>query len=185
MRACRSLGCIAFGVGLWSIGACASPVETSPPPAVLSDAEVAAAEADAADSGEGFVFGSMDDRGVSIGLRVENPRLRRGEKLRYEVALRNDGPAPILRWLTLPPRPVMLLLLRGVDGEFSYLGCAWDGSHSITMLVDPGETRVRSATPAVVDKEGALELYVQHGDLSSEAPLQSGTVKVSVLPEGL
>ena len=50
------------------------------------------------------------------------------------------------------------------------------------MLVDPGETRVRSGTPLVMDKDGNLELYVQHGDLSSEAPMRSGTVKVEVAP---
>ena len=174
-----------FCLGTGAAGACGSPVETSDPVLAVptpSDEDIAAAEADAAVSGEGFAFGPVDDTGISIGLLVENPRLRRGDKLRYDIALRNSGAATVHRWLSIPRHYLMLLMIRRQDGTTEILSSALSGNHTITMFVDAEETRARSGTPLKLDAEGHVELYLMYGGPHYAVEEVSGVVKVEVIP---
>ena len=168
-------------------GSCEPPADrsASAPPAAspLSDADIAAAEADAAVSGDDFAFGPVDETGISIGLMVENPQLRKGEKVRYDIALRNSGPARVHRWLGVPRHCFTRLMAREADGATKTVG-ALSENHTITMLVDPQETRARPGTRFELDVEGSVELYLIYGGQYPYFVVEevSGMVKVEVAP---
>ena len=61
-----------FCLGFTALGGCGQAEPIKPPP---TDEELASAQPDEEVTGEGFAFGSADERGVWLGLKVENVQL--------------------------------------------------------------------------------------------------------------
>ena len=184
----------AFCLGAGALGACGFPADTRERRAP-SEAFLAANQPDEAVSDDGFAFGPEDKTGLTLGLRVENPRITKNEKLRYQIAFRNGGSSPVHRVLYSNLRGGWTqthLIAHRADGTFAIVGKAVYLDYSddpvsmpigVDMNVAPGETRARPGAPLVVDAEGEVELYLLFGGRPFFKFEQlSGVVKIEAVP---
>ena len=176
-----------FCIGIGALNACGFASETSETPP--ADADIAVRQPNESVSGDGFAFGPADSKGLSLGLRVENKLLRRGEKVRYHVALRNQGGRRANRGLYRSmARPRIHLILCAADGRLDIVGAAISDTLVVTtptgidMSLEAGQTLARPGTPLVVDAEGEVELYLLFGGRPFfDFDQVSGVVKIEVM----
>lgn len=148
--------------------------------------------------GDGFVFGAPDEKGFAIGVAVDNPELRTGERLRYRVAVRNTTPMPKSRVLwsnfeddTLTPtfNRRTRLGIREPGGAFSSVGTAVGHTEmigtlpgTIAMALEPGQTRARQGNSLPLDRVGEFEVAILFGGPEFGYSSESGVVRVRVSP---
>lgn len=194
MRPRRSqLLLLVFVIGL--AASCDALFYEAEPVASVTEEEHLSRLADDVVSGDGFVFGAPDEKGLAIGIAVENPELRVGERLRYRVAVRNTTQQQKNRvlWtnfedLVTPTRESRTrLAIREPGGLFSSVGTAVGYSDlqgttpfSLDMRLEPSQTRARRGNSQGLSYEGEFEVAILFGGPAFRFSSQSGVVRVRV-----
>lgn len=194
MKVPRKQLLIAVGLAL----SCKEPArETDPAPDLTEEWEMSR-RGDEVVSGDGFVFGAPDEKGFTIGLAVDNPELRVGERLRYRVAVRNTSSMPKSRVLwsnfeddtSVPTfKRRAQLGIREPGGVFSSIGTAVGHTKmigtvpaTIAMALEPGQMRSRQGNSLALEREGEFEVVILFGGPEFRFSSQSGVVRVRASP---
>ena len=172
---------------------CKPKTDPGAPPKPLWPDDGPSRTPDSVVSGDAFAFGTANQEGLSVGLRVASSTIAKGEPIRYWIAMQNRGRTTATRrWFEdndfVYPRTKLVAVRANGGVETVGRAVGWNDVSSAGFGIDvalaPGETKERQGNlfPFPPTIEGGVDLKIVFGGPPYKFVLESGRVHVDVAP---